>query len=340
MTIDHIYPKFKKKYKKALVTGGAGFIGSHICEELVTRGFQVVSIDDYSAGKKINLSHLKKYKNFTESKCDITDNNKLKNYFKGIDIVFHNAASKKSICLINPQRDLEVNGTGTFNLLELAKKYKVKKFVHASTGSVYGEAEYFPQNETHPNNPVSYYGVSKLAGEKYVQVFYKLYGLDTTVLRYFHVYGSRQEFNEFGGVVAIFINNLIDGKTPVIFGTGRQERSFTYVKDVVKANMLVALNEKTKGEIYNCASGIKVTINDLCRAVLKAFQKGKLKPIYKDWVVGDIKKFQIDNSKIKALKMDFETDFINQLTDTIKESIPYIQNAKKSPQTKKNIRRV
>ena len=338
MTIETLIKKFKKQYHKALVTGGAGFIGSHLCEELVTNGIKVISIDDYSAGKKINLSHLKKYKNFTEAKCDVTDSKKLAKYFKGIDVVFHNAASKKSVCLINPRRDLEVNGGGTYNLLDLAVKNKVKKFIHASTGSVYGEAEIFPTDEKHPLNPVSYYGVSKLAGEKYVQVFHHLYGLDTTVLRYFHVYGSRQEFNEFGGVVAIFVNNLINNHPPTIFGTGKQERSFTYVKDVVKANLLVAVAEKSTGEIYNCASGIKVTISDLCRAVLKAFEKENLKPVYKDWLIGDIKKFQISNAKIKKLGMTFETDFFDKLTETIKEMVPYIKNAQKTLPTTKNLR--
>src|SRR3990167_8721435 len=109
MTINQIYPKFKQKYKKALVTGGAGFIGSHICEELVIRGFKVISIDDYSAGKKVNLKHLRKYKNFQEVNCDITDAKKLARYFKGVDIVFHNAASKKNVCLKDPRRDLMVN---------------------------------------------------------------------------------------------------------------------------------------------------------------------------------------------------------------------------------------
>lgn len=331
MTIDEIFPKFKQKYHRALVTGGAGFIGSHIIEELVMRGFPVVSIDDYSAGRKINLKHLRKYKNFTEVNCDITDTKKLTRYFKGVDIVFHNAASKKSVCLINPRRDLEVNGTGTFNLLELSVKNKVKKFIHASTGSVYGEPKYFPTDEEHPTDPVSYYGVSKLAGEKYVQVFGKIYGLDTTILRYFHVYGSRQEFNEFGGVVAIFIRNMIEGQKPVIFGTGRQERSFTFVKDVVRANLLVALKQESKGEIYNCASGIKVIINDLCFAVLKAFGRPEIKPIHKEWLVGDIKKFQIDNSKIKKLGMDFETNFKDKLIEVIKETVSYIENVKKRP---------
>lgn len=150
MTIDEIYPKFKRRYHRALVTGGAGFIGSHIVEELVIRGFPVVSIDDYSAGKRFNLKHLRKYKNFTEAKCDITDIRRLERFFEGVDIVFHNAASKKSVCLLDPLRDLEVNGGGTFNLLELAHQFKVKKFIHASTGSVYGQARISrPTKNTH-----------------------------------------------------------------------------------------------------------------------------------------------------------------------------------------------
>lgn len=329
MTIDEIYPQFKKKYRKALVTGGAGFIGSHLCEELVIRGFPVISIDDYSAGKKFNLKHLKKYKNFTEAKCDITNPKALARYYKSVDIVFHNAASKKSVCLINPRRDLEVNGAGTFNLLELAQKNKIKKFIHASTGSVYGEKLRSVQYEKHPLNPVSFYGVSKLAGEKYVQVFHKLSGLNTTILRYFHVYGSRQEFNEYGGVVAIFIRNMLENKRPIIFGDGEQERSFTAVKDVVKANLLVAVKNQSEGEIYNCASGIKVTINELCQAVLKSFNREKMKPIYKDWLIGDIKVFEIGNTKIKKLGMDFETDFLSELDKTIEETQIYIKHAQK-----------
>lgn len=328
MTIEEIFPKFKTKYKKALVTGGAGFIGSHICEELVKRGFQVVSIDDYSAGKKENLEHLKKYKNFQEVNCDVTDKKKLSRYFKGVDVVFHNAASKKSVCLINPLRDLEVNGGGTFNLLELAKENKVKKFVHASTGSVYGNALYYPQDENHLTNPVSYYGVSKLAGEKYVNVFHHLYGLDTAVLRYFHIYGTRQESNEFGGVVAIFIRNMLKNKRSVIFGSGHQERSFTYVNDVVKANLIVAIKKESDGQVYNCASAIKVTVNELYQMISGAFGS-KLKPIYKDWLLGDIKKFEIDNSKLTKLGMTFEKNFKEKLDLIIKETKPKIQNAKK-----------
>ena len=135
-----------------------------------------------------------------------------------MDIVFHQAASKKTICLNNPRLDLEINAKGTFNLLELSVKHNVKKFVHASTGSVYGEAQYKPQDEQHPLNPTSYYGVSKLAGEKYVRAFHDLYNLNVTILRYFHVYGPRQESSDVGGVVSIFTRRILEGKPIYIYG--------------------------------------------------------------------------------------------------------------------------
>ncbi|UCH85317.1 MAG: SDR family NAD(P)-dependent oxidoreductase, partial [Candidatus Latescibacterota bacterium] len=209
-------------FKKALVTGGAGFIGSHVVEELVTMGVETISVDDYFAGKHENLAHLSEYPNFHEVECDITDRDGLAKLYPGVEAVFHQAASKKTICLNNPPRDLEINAKGTFYLLELAKEYGVKKFVHVSTGSVYGEAQYYPQDEKHPLVPTSYYGVSKLAGEKYAKCFNLLYDLDTTVLRYFHVYGPRQESSDVGGVVSIFTRRMLEGKPITIYGDGTQ----------------------------------------------------------------------------------------------------------------------
>lgn len=318
--MNEFLEKIPAMYKKALVTGGAGFIGSHICEELVRTGIDVISLDDYSAGKRENHAFLERYDNFEGFHCDITNMNDLPKYFEGVDIVFHNAASKKNICLNNPRRDLEVNTGGTFNLLELSKAFGVKKFVHASTGSVYGEAQYQPQDEGHPLKPVSYYGVSKLAGERYVHLFHKIHGLNCSTLRYFHVYGPRQESNEFGGVVAIFIRNMMNDEQPVIFGDGSQERSFTFVKDVVKANLLVALEDRAIGEVYNCASAISVKIQELCHQVIESFgKKGSVRPRYEDWLVGDIKVFNIENSKIKNLGMEFEKDFWKMLELTIEK---------------------
>lgn len=319
MDLIKIREIFKSKYSTAIVTGGAGFIGSHIIEELLGMGIKVTSIDDYSSGKSENLESFRSNANFCEVNCDISDIDKLKPHFQNIDIVFHNAASKKNICLTDPRRDLDVNGKGAFNIFELARDCGVKKVVHASTGSVYGEAKYFPQDEKHPLNPSSYYGVSKLAGERYGITFEKLYDLDVSVLRYFHVYGPRQEFHpKFGGVVSIFIKNILDGINPTIYGDGSQQRSFTSVKDVVKANLVVAISKESKGNVYNCASGINVTISELCDYLLEKLDITKTLEIeYTDWMVGDIKVFEVDNSKISNIGMEFEKDFFSEVGQTI-----------------------
>lgn len=304
-------------FETAIVTGGSGFVGSHLCDALVQAGVETISIDDYIAGKSENLIQLRDYKNFSEVSCDITDTDALSKIIQDIDVIFHQAASKKTVCLRDPRRDLQVNGGGTFNLLELARDRGVKKFVHASTGSVYGEAIYLPQDENHPVAPTSYYGVSKLAGESYVNAFNKLYDLDTTVLRYFHVYGPRQEDGEFGGVVAIFMRKILEGLPLVIFGDGSQERSFTNVDDVVEANLRSAYIPEATGKIYNCASGINVTIQELAEQVTQL--AGDIEPQikYGDWTPGDIRKFEIDNSRICAdLGIEFEKDFNRGLEKT------------------------
>jgi UDP-glucose 4-epimerase len=304
-------------YESAIVTGGSGFVGSHVCDALVQAGVRTISVDDYIAGKSENLLQLRDYENFSEVSCDVTDLDALGNIIQDIDVIFHQAASKKTVCLRDPRRDLQVNGEGTFNLLELARDRGVKKFVHASTGSVYGEALYFPQDENHPVAPTSYYGVSKLAGESYVNAFNKLYGLDTTILRYFHVYGPRQEDGEFGGVVAIFMRKILEGLPLVIFGDGSQERSFTNVDDVVQANLLSAYISEASGKIYNCASGISVTVRELAEQVAEMAGVAEPNIEYGDWTPGDIRKFDIDNSKICAdLGMKFEKDFKRGLEKT------------------------
>jgi UDP-glucose 4-epimerase len=311
------------KWNTALVTGGAGFIGSHVDDELINRGTEVVSIDNYLSGSRANNEHLLEHVFFHGRETDVCDYPALEELFKykwmngPIEAIFHQAASKKTICLADPRRDLDINAKGTFNLLELARKYDVKKFVHASTGSVYGEGYVFPQTEEHPLMPTSYYGVSKLAGEKYVRAFGHLYGMDTTVLRYFHVYGGRQNWTDTGGVVPIFIRRMLNKEPVTIFGDGGQQRSFTYVQDVVNANMMVCDRPDSKGQAYNCASGINVTIKELATRIASML---KIEPNiqYKDWAVGDIKVFQIDNTKIKRLGFEFKTSFDAGLRNTVR----------------------
>jgi nucleoside-diphosphate-sugar epimerase len=298
--------------RKVLVTGAAGFIGSHLSEGLVDAGAEVVGIDDLSAGKTSNIAHLTSRPNFRFVKMDVCDSGpEMDRLFDGVDTVFHNAASKKNVCLINPQRDLIVNAGGALNLLEKSKMHGVRKFVQASTGSVYGEPTIFPTDENHPLDPVSYYGVSKLAGERYVQVFHKLYGLDTTIIRYFHVYGPRQESNEFGGVVSIFLRRIADGQNPIVFGHGEQVRSFTWVGDLVEANLRAATSPRATGQAYNAASGIRVTINELANGMLEILDpQRRLSIEHGEPLVGDIMEFDVSNAKIRRdLEMSFETDF-------------------------------
>jgi len=312
------------KNKKVIVTGGAGFIGSHICEELVRIGAEVISLDDYSAGKEMNIDFLKDYKNFKAIKKSITDTEGMDAIIEGADVIFNNAASKKNVCLLNPKKDLNVNGEGILNLLEFAKKHNVRKFVHASTGSVYGEPVLFPTTEEHPLRPVSYYGVSKLAGERYVDVFHRLYGMNTTILRYFHVYGPRQESNEFGGVVSIFIRNILEKKPIVVFGDGKQMRSFTWVKDLVRANINASVSPASTGQVYNAASGISVTINELALK-MKEMLKSDVEIIHGDPLIGDIMFFDVSNTKImKDLDITFEKDFWGTLNNTLNEFIDYL----------------
>ncbi len=308
MTIDD---KGFFKGKKVIVTGGAGFIGSHVCEELLPLGAEVYCMDDLSAGKRSNVAFMEKHANFHFVQKDVCDSDAaMDQLFEGTSIVFHNAASKKNVCLRDPQRDLAVNAGGALNLLQYAMKHSVKKFVHASTGSVYGEPRIFPTNESHPYEPVSYYGVSKLAGERYVDVFRHLYGLDTTILRYFHVYGPRQESNEFGGVVSIFARQIISGESPVVFGDGHQVRSFTWVKDLAAANLAAAMVPAARGQAYNAASGIKVSILDLATRMLEILGRKDLKVVHGEPLLGDIMNFDVDNRKIREqLGVTFNQDF-------------------------------
>jgi nucleoside-diphosphate-sugar epimerase len=311
--------------RNILITGGAGFIGSHLCEELVKIGANVISFDDFSAGKEINIAFLKDYNNFTSIKKSITDTEGMDEIFEGADTIFNNAASKKNVCLVDPKKDLKVNAEGILNLLEFSMKHKIRKFVHASTGSVYGEPIIFPSTEDHPLRPVSYYGVSKLAGERYVDVFHRLYGLNTTILRYFHVYGTRQESNEFGGVVSIFIRNILENKPLVIFGDGKQERSFTWVKDLVHANLEAGINQKAIGQVYNAASGISVTINELATNI-KKMMKTNVDIIYDKPLIGDIMHFDVSNEKIKdELNINFEKDFWGTLQTALDDFVDYLK---------------
>lgn len=244
---------------KILVTGGAGFIASHITDALISEGHQVTIIDDLSSGFKKNINPKAKF-----AKVNICDKNLSQIFEKGeFEVINHHAAQmdvRRSVK--NPEYDATTNILGTINLLQNCIKYGVKKFMFASTGgAVYGEQEYFPADEKHPTQPRSPYGISKLAVEKYLHFYNTEYGLKYSILRYANIYGPRQ--NPFGeaGVVAIFSTKLLKGDQPIINGEGVQTRDYVFVGDVVKANLLVLDDEAN--DIYNIGTGIETDVNQL-----------------------------------------------------------------------------
>lgn len=244
---------------KILVTGGAGFIASHITDAFINEGHQVVVLDDLSTGFEKNINPAAKF-----IKANICDK-KLDQLFENekFDVVNHHAAQmdvRRSVK--DPEFDATTNILGTLNLLQNAKNYGVKKFMFASTGgAVYGEQEYFPADEKHNTQPKSPYGISKLAVEKYLYFYNSEFGLNYSILRYANIYGPRQNAMGEAGVVAIFSTKLLKGEQPVINGSGEQTRDYVFVDDVVKANLLL-LNDKDS-DIFNVGTTIETNVNQL-----------------------------------------------------------------------------
>ena len=305
-----------KSYRRALVTGGAGFIGSHLCDALAERGLEVVCVDDLSAGSTSNIVHLEGRPGFRFVQADVADAAAMDAAMAGVGVVFHNAACKKGLAVVDPSRDVQTNVRGTLNIMEAARKHGVRRVVHASTGSVYGEAVSFPQDEDHQLRPVSLYGIDKLAGESIVQLWGRDHGIETSVLRYFHVYGPRQSAGDYGGVIAIFAKRLLEGRAPTIFGDGSQQRSFTFVGDVVRANLLAATHQGAEGRVFNCASGLRITILELFNQLASLAGRAGVEPRFEPWALGDIRIFDVANRRIGELGMTEWTPFDRGLDET------------------------
>jgi len=304
--------------KACAVTGGAGFIGSHICETALSQGIRVVAIDNFKSGYRDNIAHLLDDPNFQLIEASVTDMTAMEKALKGVDVVFHNAASKNTVCLSDPATDLDVNAWGAWTVAEASRRQGVKKVVHASTGSVYGELSGDRQDEEHPKRPVSFYGVSKLAGESYLRAFANYYaGFRYSVIRYFDVFGPRQEYRPGGGVIPIFISQVIHGRPLTIYGDGSQVRSFTYVADDVQANFLLANSNEADGEAFNAASGIRVSILELAQAIRRLMGAEDIPILFEDWRPGDIREFNVEVSKLRTLGAHEPTSFETGLSLTI-----------------------
>jgi UDP-glucose 4-epimerase len=273
---------------KVIVTGGAGFIGSHIAQELVKRGHRVTIIDNLDTGRMSNIELILGNKNIEFVHGSIITLPLLRKLFSGADYIFHQAA------LPSPPRSIEspkkfhvVNTTGTLNVLLAARDNNVKKIVFASSSAVYGNTHTLPNIEDITPDPQSPYAVTKLTGEYYCKVFKKIYGLNTICLRYFNVYGPRQDpGSQYAAVIPLFIHNALAGKSLVIFGNGEQTRDLIFISDVVEANILAAESKATG--IFNIGSGTGVTINHLAQLIINLIGNNNIKVVYQDPRPGDI----------------------------------------------------
>lgn len=308
------------KDKRVVVTGGAGFIGSNLAEELATSN-NVIIIDDLSTGRKENTASLLNKDNVKFIQGSILDAKLLQKFFRGIDFVFHLAALPSVPRSVqDPLTTNEVNITGTLNVLIAARDNKVKKVVYASSSSVYGDTPTLPKREDMLPNPQSPYALTKLVGEHYCRIFHQIYRLPTICLRYFNVYGPRQNpDSQYAAVIPRFIARVLRGNPPVIYGNGEQTRDFTYVRDVVQANLIAAQADATG--IFNIGRGEGNSINKLAETIINVMEKD-LQPVYEPPLPGDIEHSLADISKAK--KMGYSPEF--SLEIGLKETIESVKS--------------
>lgn len=300
-----------------LVTGGAGFIGSNIAEELVKRGQKVRVVDNFITGKRENLTSFLDKIEFLEG--DIRDSQLCKSALEGIDFVLHQAALPSVPRSIeDPVLTTEINIAGTLNMLLASKEAKVKKFVFASSSSVYGDNPNLPKKEGEEGDPLSPYALTKLVGEKYCLIFNRIFGLPAVCLRYFNIFGPRQDpLSQYAAVIPRFITRMLEGEEPVIFGDGEQSRDFTFVNNVVEANILATDSQDAAGKIFNIACGERTTVNSLAGKINDILDT-TINPVYDKPRPGDVKHSFADISKAgRVLKYDPQVSFAEGLERTI-----------------------
>ena len=303
-------------FEKILVTGGSGFIGSHVAEKLIQLGKDVTILDNLSTGREENVPKGVKF-----VKGDLREIELLKNVMKDIDLVFHeaaNASTPKSV--EDPKYDFDVNALGTLNVLSVSIRCGVKKVVYASSAAVYGEPKYVPIDEEHLTDPISPYGVSKLAGERYCIAFHKSYGLRTVCPRFFNVYGSRENLETTLDEVVLYSNAILHNLPITVLGDGNQTRDFVYVEDVAEAQLLAAERNEAEGEVINIGTGIETSINKLVETI-EAVSDRKAIVHYAPPRKGDILRSFGDISKAQRI-LDYKPKFT--LMKGIEKLIKYL----------------
>ena len=303
--------------RKVLVTGGAGFIGSHLVRALTRRGDDVRVLDDLSSGSRANLADVAGQLEMIEG--SILDERALDHAVEGADVIFHEAAIPSvPRSIVAPVASHQANATGTLMVLEAARRRGVRRVVYAGSSSAYGETPTLPKVETMPTAPLSPYAVSKLAGEHYCQVYHRAYGLETVVLRYFNVFGPRQDpASQYAAVIPRFITAMLAGQPPTIFGDGKQSRDFCYIDNVVEANLRAADAVEAAGKVFNVACGVATDLNTVVRLIGEALGQ-KVEPRHEAPRAGDIKHSLADITQARAiLGYGAKVDFVEGLRRTI-----------------------
>lgn len=291
------------KNRKVMVTGGAGFIGSHLVDRLLENSNQVITydnFDDFYSGKESNIIHNLNKENFILVRGDLLDYDKLLSYMKKVEVVFHMAAQAGiRYCNDHPLKAHNVNTLGTLNVLEAVRQSNIQKMVYASSSSIFGDPNYLPIDESHPTNPNSPYGATKLAGEKYCFAYNRVYDLNIASLRYFSVYGPRGRPDQ---VIYKFTDTINKGNNPIIFGDGSYTRDFTFISDVINANILAAESEHSSWETFNIGYGQDYSINEVAKKIILGLKNdGSVKIVYEKSQKGDFSKTLVDNSKARKI---------------------------------------
>jgi len=305
----------------SLVTGGGGFIGSHLARSLLARGQRVRILDNFSTGKPANIADIQDRVELIEG--SVADADVCRRACEGVDFVFHKAAAPsvpKSV--EDPQTAHQSNAEGTFNMLIAARDAKVRRFVFAGSSAAYGELPGLPKSETMGTSPLSPYAVHKIMGEHYCAVFAQCYGLETISLRYFNVFGPRQDpKSQYAAAIPAFITAIINDQSPTIYGDGEQTRDFTYIDNVIEANMKAIAAEKTHGEIVNIACGRKISVNEIIAEINAALGKS-VACNHVGERAGDIKHSWADIERAKAV-IGFEP--VVDLAEGLKRTIAWYQ---------------
>lgn len=321
---------------RILVTGGAGFIGSHLVDQLLTEGYNVVVLDNLSNGNLDNLSDALVHPKFKFIEGTILDIDNCNLAMTNVDVVFHLACLGVRHSIHSPYENHKVNAEGTLNILLAAKEEKVKQFIYVSTSEIYGRTTSFPITEANLTHPLTVYGASKLAGEHYTNSFFECYGMNTTVLRIFNNYGPRAHFEgDSGEIIPRTIVNVLNDIEPVIFGDGSITRDFFFVKDTAKVLCSLIGNFELKGNTYNLGTGIEISMKTLVETILNLIPEKEIPIKYMEDRPADVPRLWVDASKIrKTVSIDNERDF----EQGILESVNYYKELNKTTKLSEKIK--